>query len=63
MEMPDTLYTDDASTTPLSATGSFRRPTMMVDTSVSSMELSDCSASGAASHSSLPGPGGGGVAA
>ena len=31
----------------------------MVDTSVSSMELSDCSASGAASHSSLPGPGGG----
>lgn len=51
--MPVTLYTLEASTTPLSSTGDCRWPTKMVEIRDSIMLASDCSTRGTASDSSL----------
>jgi hypothetical protein len=53
MLSPDTLYTLDASTTPLSAAASLRRPTKAVEIRVSSMEDMACRMSGPARAASL----------
>jgi hypothetical protein len=51
--MPDTLYRLDASTTALSARGSLRCPTKVVEMNVSSIKAKLCSIMGNASFNNL----------